>query len=92
MTAALTPVEDRAAAPERAPWEYRRKRDHLFPHEPYRYARTVGAEVRAYCGVVEFIPAGDPSKVKARKTSEPIEANDCPTCIDVWHGRPVIRL
>lgn len=78
--------------PSLAPWAYRSRRMHLFPLEEYRHARTVGAEVRAYCGVVEFIAAGDPSKVKPRRPSEPIEVDDCVTCVDVWHRAPVIRL
>lgn len=85
--------EEQDTAPTKAPWSYRARRMHLFPLEEFRWARTVGAEVRAYCGVVEFIkPKGDPSKIKGRSVHDPLEVDDCHTCLDVWHRSSVVRL
>lgn len=71
------------------PWAYRRRRQHLFPLEKYRAAKATGGAVRAFCGVLEQIPAGEPDTVASR---EAVLADDCATCVDVWQGRSVVRL
>lgn len=68
--------------------EYRRPRTHLFPLEAYRAAVATGGSVRSYCGILE-IPRGDPADVEEAVESR---ADDCATCIDLWHGRRWVRL
>jgi len=69
--------------------EYRRLRTHLFPLQDYRAAVAIGGTVRSYCGIVETVGRGDPSDVEEAVESS---ADDCATCVDLWHGRRWVRL
>jgi len=69
--------------------EYRRPRTHLFPLEDYRAAVAAGGTLRSYCGILETVPRGDPAEVEEARASS---ADDCATCVDLWHGRRWVRL
>jgi hypothetical protein len=67
----------------------RRPRRHLFPLEDYRAATITGGTVRSYCGLLETVPRRYPSHVEEAVESS---ADDCATCVDLWHGRRRVRL
>ena len=50
---------------------------------------AAGGRVRAFCGIVETVPAGDPAEVDG---TDKVNAEDCVTCVDVWLRRKWVRL
>lgn len=67
----------------------RSDRAHLYPLESYEVAATQGGPVRAYCGIVKYLPRG--AEVHVVEHGE-IGDEDCVTCVDVWLGREQVRL
>jgi hypothetical protein len=55
----------------------------------YRAAIATGGTVRSYCGILETVPRGDPADVEEALESS---ADDCATCVDLWHARRWVRL
>lgn len=69
--------------------EYRRERKHLYPLEEFREAVATGGVVSSFCGLDMELPRG--RGVDVVEVKEPA-ADDCITCVDVWHDCELVRL